>query len=144
MTYPLVELPLDIHSPNATYETQFGYVQRPTHKNTTWDIAKVIRPIMSKTPFTNFIAPPVRSLRPQGLSEFSILVHILIFFVQYVDFSEFGYGVAILSESKYGFSCIGDVLRISLLRAATAPDAEQDQGVLNFAAYCPLKIYPDT
>jgi alpha-mannosidase len=37
----LVELPLNINSPYATYETQFGYVQRPTHKNTTWDIAKV-------------------------------------------------------------------------------------------------------
>ena len=47
---------------------------------------------------------------------------------QYADLSEYGYGVAILSESKYGFSCRGNVLRISLLRAATAPDAEQDQG----------------
>jgi len=36
-----VELPLNVHSDNATYETQFGHVQRPTHKNTTWDIAKV-------------------------------------------------------------------------------------------------------
>ena len=43
--------------------------------------------------------------------------------------SEFGYGVAILSESKYGFACHGNVLRISLLRAATEPDAEQDQGM---------------
>ena len=49
-------------------------------------------------------------------------------FVKYADLSEYGYGVAILSESKYGFSCQGNVLRISLLRAATAPDAEQDQG----------------
>jgi len=36
-----VELPLNIHNDNATYETQFGHVQRPTHKNTTWDAAKV-------------------------------------------------------------------------------------------------------
>lgn len=36
----LVELPLNIHNDNATYETQFGHVQRPTHRNTTWDIAK--------------------------------------------------------------------------------------------------------
>lgn len=35
-----VEVPLDIHSEVATYETQFGFVQRPTHKNTTWDAAK--------------------------------------------------------------------------------------------------------
>ncbi|PPR01817.1 hypothetical protein CVT24_001681 [Panaeolus cyanescens] len=92
------ELPLNIHSPNATYETQFGYVQRPTHKNTTWDIAK-----------------------------FEVCGH------KYADLSEFGYGVAILSESKYGFSCIGNVLRISLLRSATAPDAQQDQGEHNFS-----------
>ena len=50
--------------------------------------------------------------------------------VKFADLSEYGYGVAILSESKYGFSCQGNVLRISLLRAATAPDAEQDQGLL--------------
>ncbi len=48
---------------------------------------------------------------------------------KYADLSEFGYGVAILSESKYGFSCLGNVLSISLLRSSTAPDAEQDQGM---------------
>jgi alpha-mannosidase len=52
--------------------------------------------------------------------------------LQYADLSEYGYGVAILSESKYGFSCIGNILSISLLRAATAPDAEQDQGFAFF------------
>lgn len=36
----LVEIPLNIHNDNATYETPFGFVERPTHKNTTWDIAK--------------------------------------------------------------------------------------------------------
>ncbi|RKP25625.1 galactose mutarotase-like domain-containing protein [Syncephalis pseudoplumigaleata] len=35
-----VEFPVDIHSDYATYETQFGYVQRPTHYNTSWDYAK--------------------------------------------------------------------------------------------------------
>ncbi|CAE6482312.1 unnamed protein product [Rhizoctonia solani] len=47
---------------------------------------------------------------------------------KYADFSEYGYGVALLSESKYGFAVTGNVLRVSLLRAATSPDAEQDQG----------------
>ncbi|KAI0632608.1 glycosyl hydrolases family 38 N-terminal domain-containing protein [Trametes polyzona] len=92
------EVPFDIHNDNATYETQFGHVQRPTHKNTTWDIAK-----------------------------FEVCGH------KYADLSEYGYGVAILSESKYGFSCRGNILRISLLRAATAPDAEQDQGKHEFS-----------
>jgi hypothetical protein len=88
-----VELPLNIHNDNATYETQFGYVSRPTHKNTTWDMAK-----------------------------FEVCGH------KWADLSEYGYGVAYLSESKYGFACQGNVFRISLLRAPTAPDAEQDQG----------------
>ncbi|KAI0351116.1 hypothetical protein OH77DRAFT_1506678 [Trametes cingulata] len=92
------ELPLSIRNDNATYETQFGHVQRPTHKNTTWDMAK-----------------------------FEVCGH------KYADLSEYGYGVAILSESKYGFSCRGNVLRISLLRAATAPDADQDQGKHEFS-----------
>ena len=63
-----------------------------------------------------------RRLRWRGL------LILLVVFVKFADLSEYGYGVAILSESKYGFSCQGNVLRISLLRAATAPDAEQDQG----------------
>ncbi|KAG1744557.1 glycoside hydrolase family 38 protein [Suillus paluster] len=85
------ELPLDINNTYATYESQFGFVQRPTHKNTT------------------------------------VCGH------KFADLSEYGYGVAFLSESKYGFACEGNVLRISLLRAATAPDAEQDQGRHEFS-----------
>jgi alpha-mannosidase len=34
------EVPLDINSEQATYEVQYGVLQRPTHKNTTWDAAK--------------------------------------------------------------------------------------------------------
>ncbi|ELU38560.1 glycoside hydrolase family 38 protein [Rhizoctonia solani AG-1 IA] len=52
---------------------------------------------------------------------------------EYADFSEYGYGVALLSESKYGFAVTGNVLRVSLLRAATSPDAEQDQGEHSFS-----------
>ncbi|MBR6744176.1 MAG: alpha-mannosidase [Clostridia bacterium] len=31
---------VDVHSDKATYEIQFGSVERPTHKNTSWDRAK--------------------------------------------------------------------------------------------------------
>jgi len=92
------EIPLNIKNDNATFETQFGFVSRPTHKNTTLDMAK-----------------------------FEVPGH------KYADLSEYGYGVAILSESKYGFAASGNVLRISLLRAATGPDADQDQGLHKFS-----------
>ena len=32
--------PVDINADKATYEVQFGNVERPTHKNTSWDAAK--------------------------------------------------------------------------------------------------------
>ncbi len=35
-----VAFPVDINSDRATYEIQFGTVERPTHKNTSWDAAR--------------------------------------------------------------------------------------------------------
>jgi alpha-mannosidase len=32
--------PVDVLSPRATYEVQFGHVERPTHRNTSWDWAR--------------------------------------------------------------------------------------------------------
>lgn len=34
------EAPIDIRAETATYETQYGVINRPTHRNTTWDRAK--------------------------------------------------------------------------------------------------------
>jgi len=35
-----VEFPLNIRSLTATYEIQYGHIQRPTHWNTSWDVAR--------------------------------------------------------------------------------------------------------
>jgi alpha-mannosidase len=35
-----VAFPLAVRAPSASYEVQFGYVQRPTHANTSWDAAR--------------------------------------------------------------------------------------------------------
>jgi len=34
------EFEVDVHSDHASYEIQFGVIQRPTHRNTTWDFAR--------------------------------------------------------------------------------------------------------
>ncbi|MDD3766621.1 MAG: alpha-mannosidase [Eubacteriales bacterium] len=34
------EFPVDIHANKATYDVQYGTVERPTHQNTSWDAAK--------------------------------------------------------------------------------------------------------
>jgi len=35
-----VEFPVDVLSREATYEIQYGHLTRPTHQNTSWDMAK--------------------------------------------------------------------------------------------------------
>ena len=35
-----VAFPLDLNASRATYEVQFGHVERPTHQNTSWDLAR--------------------------------------------------------------------------------------------------------
>ncbi|KAH7123994.1 glycosyl hydrolases family 38 N-terminal domain-containing protein [Dendryphion nanum] len=93
MKFLKVEFPVDIVNTEASYETQFGIVKRPTHYNTTWDMAK-----------------------------FEVCVH------KWADLSEATYGVSILNDSKFGFATVGNVMRLSLLRAAKAPDAHADMG----------------
>ncbi|KAK9421683.1 putative alpha-mannosidase [Seiridium unicorne] len=40
MKFLKVEFPVDVTNTEASYETQYGIVKRPTHYNTTWDMAK--------------------------------------------------------------------------------------------------------
>jgi alpha-mannosidase len=40
-----VAFPTDIHSLRASYDIQFGHVERPTHDNTSWDEAKFEVPV---------------------------------------------------------------------------------------------------
>ncbi|KAG0237650.1 Glycoside hydrolase, 38 vacuolar alpha mannosidase [Actinomortierella wolfii] len=97
-----VEFPWDIRSDFATYDTQFGVMQRTTTFNTSADFSK-----------------------------FEVCGH------KFADLSEHGYGVALLNDCKYGYSCHGNVMRLSLLRSPKSPDAHCDIGhhEIKFAAY---------
>ena len=88
-----VEFPLEIHAEQATYEMQYGHVQRPTHYNTSWDMAR-----------------------------FEVCGH------KWADLGEPGFGVALLSDSKYGFASQRNILRLSLLRGPLSPDPKADLG----------------
>lgn len=51
---------------------------------------------------------------------------------KWIDFSETGYGVALLNDCKYGFSVHDSLMSISLIKCATFPDTEADQGQHQF------------
>jgi alpha-mannosidase len=88
-----VAFPVNVRSPRATYEIQFGHVERPTHFNTSWDVAR-----------------------------FEVCAQ------RWADLSEADYGVALLNDCKHGYDIHGNVMRLSLLRAPTAPDRNADRG----------------
>ncbi len=88
-----VVFPVRARAAHATYETQFGVHERPTHASTA-----------------------------AGLARFEVPGH------RFVDLGEHGFGVALLTESTYGYSTDGSELRLSLLRAPTDPDPSADQG----------------
>src|SRR5205085_7104511 len=90
--------PLDVRAPNATYEMQFGYAERPTHYSTSFDEAR-----------------------------YEVPGH------RWADLSEWKFGAALLTDCKYGYSCYGNELRISLLRSPKSPDPECDMGAHEFA-----------
>ena len=93
-----VAFPVGVRAMNATYEMQFGCVERPTHHTNSFDLAK-----------------------------YEVPGH------KWADLSEPGFGVALLSESKYGFSTLGDTMTLSLLRAPKYPDPQADVGRHEFA-----------
>ncbi|MBQ8510892.1 MAG: alpha-mannosidase [Clostridia bacterium] len=95
--------PFDVRASHANYEIQFGHIERPTHRNTSWDQAK-----------------------------FEVSAH------KWADLSDAGYGVSILNDCKYGYSCEENVMRISLLKAATYPNPEADRGQHHFT----YSVYP--
>ena len=51
---------------------------------------------------------------------------------RFADLSEYGYGVSLLNDCKYGHDVKDNVLRITLIKTATYPDHSQDQGEHHF------------
>lgn len=100
-----VAFPVNLNASRATFEIQCGYLDRPTHRNTSWDAAM-----------------------------FEVCAQ------KFVDLSEGNRGVALLNDCKYGHDVLGNVMRMTLLRAPKAPDPECDMGVHRFR-YCLLPHY---
>lgn len=90
--------PVEVLSPSATYEIQWGNVERPTHRNTSWDWAKF------ETCAHKWV----------DLSEGDYGVSLL---------NDCKYGHDIQDKTPNGSQ-----IRLTLLRSSTHPDPEADQG----------------
>lgn len=84
--------PVAINSTRATYDIQFGNVERPTHMNTSWDAAK-----------------------------FEVCAH------KFCDYSEYGYGISLMNDCKYGHDIHDGVMSLTLLKCGTHPNPQADK-----------------
>jgi alpha-mannosidase len=58
--------------------------------------------------------------------------------LRWADLGDGSHGFSLINESKYGYDAKGNVLRLSLLRSPTWPDAEADRGHHQFS----YSLYP--
>ncbi|WP_336641919.1 alpha-mannosidase [Microbacterium sp. USHLN272] len=94
--------PLDVHSDRAASEIQFGHVHRPTHTNTSWDVARF-----------ETVAHRWVHLGEPG------------FGVAIANDSTYGHDITRAPREGGGTA---STVRLSLLRAPLFPDPEADQG----------------
>lgn len=74
---------------------------------------------------------PAHSNTPYDMARFEVCGH------RWADLSEPDAGVALLTDSKYGYSTYDSVMRISLLRSPSSPDPVADEGhhVFRYGVY---------
>jgi alpha-mannosidase len=80
---------------------------------------------VSEIQFGHLRRPNHRS-RPFDADRFEICNH------KWTALVEENRGAAVLNDSKYGLSVLGNVINLTLLKSATAPDMNADKGIQNF------------
>ncbi|MFE5187896.1 alpha-mannosidase [Streptomyces sp. NPDC056628] len=100
--------PLDVHAERYASETQFGHFHRPTHTNTSWEVAKF-----------------------EACNHRFVHVEEPGWGVAVVNDSTYGHDVTrtVRTDGDRGTTT---TVRVSLLRAPRFPDPETDQGVHRF------------
>ncbi len=90
-------------------------------------------PTVVRSPVARYEIPfgvverPTHHSTADDLARFEVSGH------RFVDVSEAGFGVAVLTDSKYGYSVHDGTIRVSLLRAPREPDPEADIGAHAFS-----------
>ena len=73
-----------------------------------------------------YVKRPTHRSRPYDADRYEVCNH------RYTALCDENRGAAVLNESKYGVSMLGDAINLTLLRAATSPDLHADQGEHHF------------
>ncbi len=96
-------------------------------------LLKVVFPVTVRSMHATYEMPFGVTERPTHVNSDADAAQYEVTGHRWSDLSEPGFGVSLLTESKYGYSTYRDVMTVSLLRAPTYPDPEADQGEHSFA-----------
>jgi alpha-mannosidase len=101
-------------------------------------LAKAMFPIAARAPHATYetlfgaVERPTHANTDADLARYEAPGH------RWIDLSEPGFGVSMLSDARYGFSTFGDQMTISLVRGPLSPDRTADIGEHRFA----YALYP--
>ena len=109
-----------------------GQARVDVHMSADWAekhiLLKVAFPLSAHADFATYEIPfgaierPTTRNNPRELAMFEVPAR------QWADLSDATHGFALLNDSKYGYDCKGNVLRLSLLRSPAWPDPHADEG----------------
>jgi alpha-mannosidase len=117
---------LDAHARRLEFHTTVDWHESHT-------LLKVCFPLAVRAPYATYEMPFGYAERPTHFSTSRDEARYEVPGHRWADLSEHGYGAAVLTDCKYGYSCYGNELRISLLRSPKSPDPEADMGRHEFA-----------
>ncbi len=117
---------LDAASRRLEVHSEVDWVQRHTALKAAFPLAVHATEATYEVAFGAVRRPTHYSSRAD-LARFEVPGH------RWADLSEHGFGVALLTDSKYGYSAFGGTLRVTLLRAPALPDAEERRHAFAYA-----------
>jgi alpha-mannosidase len=117
---------LDAGSPRLEFHCEVDWHERRT-------MLKVLFPVDVRAVNATYQMQFGHAERPTHYSTSHDLARFEVPGHRFADLSEHGFGVALLTDCKYGYSTYGNEMRISLLRATKAPDPGADIGKHEFA-----------
>ena len=117
---------LDAGSPRLEFHCEADWRESNT-------MLKVLFPVAVHAPNATYQMQFGHAERPTHYSTSHDLARYEVPGHRFADLSEHGFGVALLTDCKYGYSTYGNEMRISLLRSPQMPDPDADVGQHEFA-----------
>lgn len=116
---------LDAESDCLEFDTEIDWRERKT-------LLRVLFPLVVQSPRATYetmhgaVERPTHASTDADLAQYEVPGH------RWADLSEPGFGISLLTDSKYGYSTFGSTMGLSLLRGSESPDRNADIGVHRF------------